>query len=245
LISVVIQPRLQYALANDGLLPPMFGELDSTGNPRKGALVAGVLMVVFATFVPFSYLDDFVSAGIMIAFTVTNCSLVIMRRESPESNPTLLPKLLAWYNIIAFLTCLTFSHGTQLPIGWVVASLMGCISIFIATKISRECPPTSSFGNATGKTSQIYGNKKYFSTPLVPFIPCLGMFANYFLISQLSFFGIGLLLIYTLLAVLIYFMYGAHYSVGRSEGWEQEEYTMVEEHHENRNSLPASNAVIT
>ena len=64
LISLVIQPRLQLALgkiitvkingfydvshdllvrslANDGLLPSMFGELDPTGNPKKGALYMG------------------------------------------------------------------------------------------------------------------------------------------------------------------------------------------------------------
>lgn len=37
-------------LANDGLLPPVFGEIDSTGNPRKGALIAGELIVtIFVT----------------------------------------------------------------------------------------------------------------------------------------------------------------------------------------------------
>lgn len=230
LISVVIQPRLQYALANDGLLPKMFGEIDSTGNPRKGALFAGVIMTIFATFVPFSYLDDFVSAGILIAFTVTNCSLVIMRRESPESSPKLLPKLLAWFNLFSFLTCLVVSHGLQSPIGWIVAFFLGSVSVMIATNISRQCPPMKSFGNTNSKTTQFYGDKKYFSTPLVPYIPCLGMFANYFLISQLSFLGIGLLFVYTIILALLYFVYGARNSVGRMEGWEQQQYSIVEGH---------------
>ena len=52
LISIVIQPRLQFALANDGLLPAMFKEIDTTGNPYKGALFAGAVMTIFATFVP-------------------------------------------------------------------------------------------------------------------------------------------------------------------------------------------------
>ena len=52
LISIVIQPRLQFALANDGLLPAMFKEIDATGNPYKGALFAGAVMTIFATFVP-------------------------------------------------------------------------------------------------------------------------------------------------------------------------------------------------
>jgi len=184
LISLVIQPRLQYALARDGLLPPMFGELDATGNPRKGALFAGVLMVVFATFVPFSYLDDFISAGILVAFTVTDCSLIILRTESPSSDPRLLPKLLASFNVFAFVTCLILSHGPRSPLGWALASTAGCLSMFIATQISRRCPQSAAFGGSTGNTSQRHGNETYFSTPLVPYVPCLGVFANYFLISQ-------------------------------------------------------------
>ncbi|KAL7554915.1 hypothetical protein ACHAWF_018471 [Thalassiosira exigua] len=219
LISVVIQPRLQYALANDGLLPQMFCEIDSTGNPKKGALFAGACMTIFATFIPFADLGDFVSTGgdmglhvfsqrkdpsseILIAFTVTNCSLVLMRRQSPDSSPSLLPRLLAGFNIFAFLTCMVISHGLQSPAGWILAALLSSVTITIATKISWQCPPTSSFGGSSGnsgsKSAQIYGEKNYFSTPLVPYIPCLGMFANYFLISRLSFFGIALLAIYTL-----------------------------------------------
>ena len=65
LVSLMMQPRLQFALARDGLLPRMFSEVDSNGDPRKGALFAGVIMTLFATFVPFSDLDDFISAGIL------------------------------------------------------------------------------------------------------------------------------------------------------------------------------------
>ena len=236
----MIQPRLQFALANDGLLPPMFGEIDSSGNPRKGALFAGALMTIFATFVPFSYLDDFVSAGILVAFTITNCSLIIMRRESPEANPFLLEKLLAWFNLISFLTCLVLSHGMKSPIGWITAPVLGLLSLSTAIKISRQCPPLSSFGKANESNHQIYGNKTYFATPFVPYLPCLGMFANYFLISQLSFMGICLLIIYAMFAVALYFSYGAHNSIGSTEGWEKRQYSVVEAHDNETNCLSAA-----
>lgn len=222
---------MKFSSANDGLLPPMFAEIDETGNPRKGALFAGVLMTIFATFVPFSYLDDFVSAGILIAFTTTNCSLVLMRRESPQTNPYLLQKLLGLFNLCSFLTCLAASHLPP-PGNWIIATMLGFISILVARKMSRQCPPIS-FGNSTGKSNNLYGDKKYFSTPLVPYIPCLACFANYLLIAQLSFLGIVTLFAYALFAVLIYFLYGAHNSVGREENWEQEEYTSVGAHERN------------
>ena len=227
LICIVIQPRLQYALAMDGLLPAVFGETDATGNTVKGALIAGVLMTIFATFVPFSYLDDFVSAGILLAFTITNCSLIIMRRRSPESEPLLLQKYLAWYNIFAFSSCMCLSHIAVKSISWGIGSILGLLTLFISIRISFKCPVKTSFGNATSNTSQIFGNKQYFSTPFMPYIPCLGIFVNYFLISQLEFVGIFLLLAYIMLFILLYFLYGARHSVGRREGWKEQEYLMI------------------
>jgi APA family basic amino acid/polyamine antiporter len=244
LISVVIQPRLQYACAKDGLLPPMFGEIDETGNPRKGALFAGVLMTIFATFIPFEYLDDFVSAGILIAFSTTNCSLVIMRRESPQSDPSLLAKLLAGYNLSSFLTCITISHGLHLVIGWLFAVLFGILCIVLVVKISRQCPPSSTFGNVSDVCHMYDTNKRYFSTPWVPAIPCLGIFVNYMLISQLSMFGICLLLTYCVLLVVFYFIYGARHSVGRKEGWSKRHYAMVNAQC-NNGDVMALNATIT
>lgn len=207
------------------------------------SLLAGVLMTIFATFVPFSYLDDFVSAGILLAFTVTNCSLVIMRRKSPESQPNLLRNLLVWYNLCALLTCLTMSH-LNAPHGWILALLFGSLALIIATKMARQCPPLLEFGNTTDKASLFNDDKKYFSTPFVPFIPCMGMIVNYFLISQLSFTGIALLGAYTLFAVVAYFLYGAQNSVGRISGWEKQEYAMLEAN-DDRVHLAINEALIT
>lgn len=206
LISIIIQPRLQFALAKDGLIPEWFGEL------KNGALFAGILMTLFATFVPFSALDDFVSAGILVAFTITNCSLVVMRRESLDHR---LEKLLALFNACSFLTCMILSHVGH--IGWMFIPL----PIFIACKISRTCPPTS-FGNTQVYTS----SQKYFATPFIPYLPCLGMFVNYFLISQLSIFGIGCLLVYAGVAVVLYFAYGSCKRTTR--GWEDRQYAQVD-----------------
>ena len=111
LISVILQPRLQYALARDELLPPMFCEVDHKGNLRKGVLFAGGLMTLIATFVPFEDLDDFVSAGILVAFTVTNSSLIVMRRQSPTYRPRLLGQVLVVFNVVSLGMTIAFVHA--------------------------------------------------------------------------------------------------------------------------------------
>ncbi|KAL7476363.1 hypothetical protein ACHAW6_002232 [Cyclotella cf. meneghiniana] len=233
LVSLVMQPRLQFALAKDGLLPPIFSDVDSNGNPRKGALFAGILMTVFATVLPFDALDDFISAGILVAFTMTNCSLIIMRRQSPESNPSLLGKLLAQFNTLSFATCLVLYHGLGVLAGYAFASLLGILCIHTVVTICRQCPQASSFGGSTSSRVKSQGDRNYFTTPFVPMIPCLGIFVNYILLCRLSFFGIGLVVLYALLLALFYFLYGANHSIGRREGWTRRHYSSIGVVHEN------------
>ena len=214
-----MQPRLQFALARDGLLPRMFSEVDSNNNPRKGAIFAGVVMTLFATFVPFANLDDFISAGILLAFTLTNCSLIILRRQSPDSNPSLLAWLLAQYNVSAFLACLVLSHGLHLIIGYVLGGVLLVMCILTVTLICQKCPRTSL-------------SQSYFSTPSVPVLPCLGIFVNYMLVSKLSLFGIGLVILYAVLLILFYLLYGARHSVARREGWTRRLYSSIKDQHD-------------
>jgi len=52
------------------------------------------------------------------------------------------------------------------------------------------------------------------------------MFVNYFLISQLSIFGISCLLVYGCVAVVLYFAYGSCKRTTR--GWEDRQYYQVD-----------------
>lgn len=183
-------------------------------------------MTVFATCVPFTDLDDFISAGILLAFTLTNCSLIIMRRKSPDSNPSMLGKLLAQFNILAFASCMVLSHALHLVISCFVAAILLVMCLLTVFAICQKCPPTS-FGESTSSRSHCRNEKKHFSTPLVPAIPCLGIFVNYILVSRLSLFGIGLVILYTLMLALFYFVYGAKHSVTRRDGWSKRRYSTV------------------
>ena len=45
LVTIMAQPRLCYAMSVDGLLPPIFTEMDSSGNLHEGTRIAGIIMV--------------------------------------------------------------------------------------------------------------------------------------------------------------------------------------------------------
>jgi amino acid transporter len=79
LISLLAQPRLFAAMAKDGLLPLIFAKQNADGNFVWGNVLSGVPMTLLATFVPFSWMDDAISVGILFAFNMTNSALILMK----------------------------------------------------------------------------------------------------------------------------------------------------------------------
>merc|ERR1711871_1636396 len=88
-IGFLAQPRLLFAMAEDGLLPKVFCRIDESGRLFHGTLISGIMMVLVAVFVPFATVNEVISAGILLAFNLTNAS-VIMLRYRPAS-PVLAP----------------------------------------------------------------------------------------------------------------------------------------------------------
>lgn len=219
-IALMAQPRLQLALAKDGLIPEIFGRLDDSGNLRWGALISGSAMTIIATFVPFGYLDDMISAGILFAFCITNSCLVLMRCDSPTHKPQLLGQCLLGYNILCFVTALLLCNLWGTSSAGTIVSLIFCFSLLLlARNIANRFPLSATFGvgDATPRPHPI--DHIHFEAPCVPYLPCAGMFVNWYLIAQLEAFGLLLMVCYIAFASLFYFCYGAKHSVGNTIGW--------------------------
>lgn len=96
LVTFMAQPRLQLAMALDGLIPSVFSTLDSRGNMANGIILSGVMCVLLALFIPFIYLEDVISAGVLLSFQMTNAALLVLRTGletelSPPSSITFSP----------------------------------------------------------------------------------------------------------------------------------------------------------
>ena len=88
LVSLLAQPRLSQRMADDGLLPAAwFGRTGrtATANPlRRATWIWGLVMTSIATAVPFTYLDDLISCGILVAFCLANASLLVLRQDQQQ-----------------------------------------------------------------------------------------------------------------------------------------------------------------
>jgi APA family basic amino acid/polyamine antiporter len=215
LVSLLAQPRVFYAMSCDGLLPPVFKETDASGNLTKGILYCGIVMTLVASFIPFTFLNDMISAGVLLSFSLTDTGLLVLRRKSgPGQNPNLLKYLLAGLNGGSFILGIWMAHFATGVFGIIVA-VIGLLGImYLVYTMANSCP-----GVVVGNSA----NAKTFKTPLLPYLPSMAIMINWFLIAQLELYAIGMLMVYIALWIGVYFVYGVHHSVGNNQGWKIED----------------------
>ncbi len=86
-------------------------------------LFAGGLMRLIMSFVWLQYLNDFISAGVLVAFFMTNSLLVLLWHKVLDNDPGLLERHLAFFNAIRLLSGLLLMHLCTSTIGYALMCL--------------------------------------------------------------------------------------------------------------------------
>ncbi|RHY58529.1 hypothetical protein DYB38_008784 [Aphanomyces astaci] len=225
LIGFLAQPRVQ-----DGLLPPLFGRLDASGNPRVGTFVAGVVLITFATFVEFQVLWNFISLGILLAFNMTNLSLLVVRYG--QGSPQLrvgkwrlqLPFVLTLFGLTSFLSALHWQHGAIAPIvatsrsAEAYANYMTSAGVFVAAACSVLMMAVTAIlvvNHPTHFEDEDLGDegKGLFRCPAVPYVPCIAIYFNWLLVVQMPGHTVLMMAGWVLLASIMYLVYGTRHGL--------------------------------
>jgi basic amino acid/polyamine antiporter, APA family len=227
LITVMSAPRLMLAMSRDGLLPPYFRQVDATGNLYNGTLVAGSVMVLVATFVPFEHLNDMISFAVLSILNMTDTSLLLLWHEGPVSKPKLSVHLMLAYHAAALGTahlCTQTLHTMQ---GLLLSVITGVCMIVISMLIYLWCPRSNRFGGRHSATVDTENSRdcdqdsEYFRTPFVPFWPCIAVAINWYLIAQLEWVGILSMLAVLALSCVYYLLYTTSTRVRSNIEWSQ------------------------
>mmetsp|Transcript_32417 Transcript_32417/g.64249 ORF Transcript_32417/g.64249 Transcript_32417/m.64249 type:complete len:619 (+) Transcript_32417:112-1968(+) len=223
-VTIMAQPRLMHALSSDGLLPKSLGAIDTNGNLTNATWGSGIVMVLIAAFVPFSLLDDSISAGVLVCYSLTDTSLLVLRLESPPGRPVLLERLVISYNVASFVGALAIVHlwGTSSFGNGIVLFFSGAAAILCVAL--NSCPEAEIFGGAATAAvfaagSNTKGDSGYFRAPFMPYLPCAAIFLNYYLIAQLGTNAVVILLAYFAITSTWYLTYGLRNSIGNNGGW--------------------------
>ncbi|MCB4803941.1 amino acid permease [Methylobacterium brachiatum] len=79
------QGRIFFAMARDGLLPPLFCRVDpATRAPVTSQVVIGLFTAAVAGLVPIDILGELVSIGTLLAFCLVCALVLILRRTQPD-----------------------------------------------------------------------------------------------------------------------------------------------------------------
>jgi APA family basic amino acid/polyamine antiporter len=87
LMSLLGQPRILLAMADDGLLPPVMSKCHAKyKTPHVATLVTGVLAALFAGLFPLDVLGELISIGILLAFAVVCIGVLVLRYTRPDQH---------------------------------------------------------------------------------------------------------------------------------------------------------------
>jgi APA family basic amino acid/polyamine antiporter len=106
LVDIVAMGRIGFALARDGLLPPVFSRV----HPRWGTPVLMTSLTVgavalLAGFIPISVLAEMVSIGTLFAFVVVAIAVVVLRCTDPDMERPFRTPLVPVLPIVSVLSC--------------------------------------------------------------------------------------------------------------------------------------------
>ncbi|KAG0208251.1 hypothetical protein BGX28_000716 [Mortierella sp. GBA30] len=102
LVLLIAQPRVFYAMANDGLIPSLFAKVHPKyKTPYVSSLISGIFCCIFGGLLPIEVLSDMSSVGTIFAYFVVNIGVIILRytrktvprRFKVPGGPFLLPGL--------------------------------------------------------------------------------------------------------------------------------------------------------
>ena len=229
-------------MAKDGLLPAIFAKVDANGNPIWGTVISGSLLTLTALTIQFSVLWDFISLGILVAFNMTNLSLLLVR--TTEKRPQLARRLSLSFFILSFFTAMLWQKGVIAHslekddtssmsyhiymANFILASFLTMVCVVLVGSIWWYCPQTHLV-------------KEGFRAPGVPLVPSIAIFFNWYLFAQVHWSAIYMVFGWILLAVLVYFVHGFLQHAGSPTSptsFRNVEYEMVEQPSSPSEKLP-------
>jgi APA family basic amino acid/polyamine antiporter len=85
LVMLLGQTRVFYAMAHDGLLPGVFGQIHPRfRTPYKSTLLTGGVVALAAGLLPLRVVGELVSIGTLLAFVIVCGSVLVLRKKRPD-----------------------------------------------------------------------------------------------------------------------------------------------------------------
>ena len=140
-------PRIPYTLANQKVLPAMFGKLNKHGVPANATLFMAVLSVIYALSGQFNLLSDLSMFAIWAFYTLTFIGVIKLRKTQPDLER---PYKVPFYPVIPIISIcsglfvvidqlfLAGMKSSMISLGGVIITLIGLPVYSFMTKNKPE-----------------------------------------------------------------------------------------------------------
>ena len=140
-------PRIPYTLANQKVLPAMFGKLNKHGVPANATLFMAVLSVIYALSGQFNLLSDLSMFAIWAFYTLTFIGVIKLRKTQPDLKR---PYKVPFYPVIPIISIcsglfvvidqlfLAGMKSSMISLGGIIITLIGLPVYSFMTKNKPE-----------------------------------------------------------------------------------------------------------
>ncbi len=112
LVLMYAQTRVFYQMAKDGLLPSVFSRVNQKfKTPAAGTMLLGIVIAFAAATLPLDVLNDLVSLGTAVAFSIVCMSVMYLRKRNPTMKRPFQVPWYPWTPILGVFFCLVFMMG--------------------------------------------------------------------------------------------------------------------------------------
>ncbi|KAL5238581.1 hypothetical protein ACI65C_005991 [Semiaphis heraclei] len=232
-------PRILYSMASDGLLFHIFSKVDpKTKTPFWGTFICGAFAAILSSLFDLQQLMNMMSIGTLMAYSLVCICVLILRykNDNPEEckvrdngrvRVSLMRLLSSSFNLpkSQITTKKTGRTSIIIILAYLVVSVCFCSSVSIAQNegkfnmftyvtciVSGVCLLVLCYSLSRQPQST---NRPTFHVPLVPFVPCLSVVLNIYLMTQLDTSTWIRFTVWLFIGLLIYLFYGLRYSVER------------------------------
>jgi basic amino acid/polyamine antiporter, APA family len=216
LVFQVGQPRIWMSMSRDGLLPPRFSKVHKRyKTPAFSTIITGIVVAVPTLFTNLTEVTDLTSIGTLMAFILVCGGILLLEKENTDTKGFRVP----YYNSRILLP----------PIVAVVLIILlyynfdGVVNFFRSTDSGNPVIP---FWDVFKHKIPMYGF--LFIAVIVIYLairkklsllPVLGLLTNLYLISELGITNWLRFLIWLVIGLVLYFLYGnKHSRLSRESG---------------------------